>query len=183
MHLPDGFLDAKTAIVSAGLAAGSLGFALREMRRHLPPVCIPLLGLAAAFVFSVQMLNFPILGGTSGHLMGGVLVAILLGPSAAIVVMSAVLIIQCLVFADGGLTALGANLFNIGIVGSVSGFVIYRGLSYLLRSYRVAAFIASVVIVVFSALFCSGELALSGTVRPTLVFPVMTQFHLIIGLV
>src|SRR5512146_2124150 len=102
MHLPDGFLDAKTALVSTGAAAAGLGLALRRVRASLSPRRMPLLGLAAAFIFAAQMLNFPVAGGTSGHLVGGVLAAVLLGPSAAVLVMSAVLILQCFRFADGG---------------------------------------------------------------------------------
>ena len=109
MHVPDGFLDAKTAVATAALAAAGLGVALRQARLHLPPRRVPLLGLAAAFVFAAQMINFPVAGGTSGHLVGGVLAAVLLGPSAAVIVLSAVLIVQCLMFADGGLSALGAK--------------------------------------------------------------------------
>src|SRR5512141_1233528 len=113
MHLPDGFLDAKTCLLSTGAAAAGLGVALGQVRRTLEPRRMPLLGLAAAFLFAAQMLNFPVAGGTSGHLVGGVLAAVLLGPSAAIVVMSCVLIVQCLMFNDGGLLALGANVFNM----------------------------------------------------------------------
>src|SRR5512146_2945908 len=115
MHIPDGFLDTKTAAATGAIAALGLGVALRQARFHLPPRRVPLLGLAAAFVFAAQMLNFPIGGGTSGHLVGGVLAAALLGPSAAVVVLSAVLLVQCFMFADGGVLALGANVFNMAI--------------------------------------------------------------------
>ena len=121
MHIPDGFLDAKVAVTTGVLATAGLGFALRQARRTLPPRRVPLLGLAAAFIFAAQMLNFPVAGGTSGHMIGAVLAAVLLSPSAAVIVLSAVLIVQCLVFADGGLSALGANIFNMGIVGGVGG--------------------------------------------------------------
>src|SRR5512143_666441 len=127
MHIPDGFLDAKTAIATGGLALAGLGVALRQARLSLPPRRVPLLGLAAAFVFAAQMLNFPVAGGTSGHLVGGVLACVLLGPSAAVLALTSVLIVQCLLFADGGVLALGANVFNMAIVGSVAGYGIYRG--------------------------------------------------------
>src|SRR5512143_82960 len=100
MHIPDGFLDAKTAIATGGLALAGLGLALRQARLLLPPRRVPLLGLAAAFVFAAQMINFPVAGGTSGHLIGAVVVGALLGPSAAVIVPSSVLIVQCLMFAD-----------------------------------------------------------------------------------
>src|ERR1700730_4581681 len=115
MHVPDGFLDAKTALISGSVSVVGVGYSLRELRKHLPPRKVPLMGLSAAFVFAAQMLNFPVAGGTSGHLLGGVLTAVLLGPSAAILVLTAVLVVQCLLFADGGLLALGANVLNMGI--------------------------------------------------------------------
>ena len=116
MHVPDGFLDARTLVATAGLAAVGLGLALREVRRNLPPRRVPLIGLAAAFVFAAQMLNFPVAAGTSGHLIGAALAAVLLGPAAAIVAMTAVLLLQALMFADGGITALGANVLNLAVI-------------------------------------------------------------------
>src|SRR5512135_2551112 len=122
MHLPDGILDARTSLLCAGAAAAGVGLALREARTALEPRQMPMLGLAAAFVFAAQMLNFPVAGGTSGHLLGGVLTAILLGPSATVLVMTCVLIVQCLMFNDGGLLALGANVFNMAIVSVCGGY-------------------------------------------------------------
>src|SRR5438270_10652849 len=101
MHIPDGFLDGKTMSAAAAMAAGGVGMAVWQTRK-LPPRLVPLMGLSAAFVFAAQMLNFPVLGGTSGHLIGGVLAAVLLGPAPAVIVLTAVLSIQCLLFADGG---------------------------------------------------------------------------------
>src|ERR1035437_4795083 len=125
MHIPDGFLDAKTMGVGALLAAGSIGLALRHARRAVSPRRIPLIGLTAAFVFAAQMVNFPVAGGTSGHLLGGVLAAVLVGPSAAVVVITAVLIVQAFIFADGGVLALGANIFNMALAGTIGGYGIY----------------------------------------------------------
>src|SRR5512147_218372 len=136
MHIPDGFLDAKTALATGALAAAGLGLALRDARRSLPPRKVPLMGLSAAFIFAAQMLNFPVAGGTSGHLVGAVLASVLLGPSAAIVVMTAVLLIQCLLFADGGLLALGANLFNMAIVAVLGGHAVYRAVRRVLPDRR-----------------------------------------------
>src|SRR5689334_4519564 len=145
MHLPDGFLDAKTALISTGMAVTSVGLAVRQVGVILEPRRMPMLGLGAAFVFAAQMLNFPIAGGTSGHLVGGVLTAILLGPSAAVLVMTCVLIVQCLVFADGGLMALGANVFNMGIVNVCGGYFTFRLLqrAFQMEHQRSAVFAAA----------------------------------------
>src|SRR3569832_2157875 len=126
MHLPVGFLDVRAALLSSGVATAGVGLALRRVGTSLEPRRTPMLGLGAAFVFAAQMLNFPIVGGTSGHLVGGVLVSILLGPSAAVPVMACVLIVQCLIFADGGLMALGANVLNMGIVNVCGGYLVFR---------------------------------------------------------
>src|ERR1700712_1039470 len=112
MHIPDGFLSGPALVVAGAVSAAALGTALVQTR-NLPPRRVPLMGLSAAFVFAAQMLNFPIPGGTSGHLIGGVLTSVLLGPSAAILVLVAVLTVQCFLFADGGVLALGANVLNM----------------------------------------------------------------------
>jgi cobalt/nickel transport system permease protein len=144
-----------------------------------------LLGLAAAFVFAAQMLNFPVAGGTSGHLVGSALIAVLLGPGAAVLVLAAVLIVQCFVFADGGLLALGANIFNMGVVGGIAGYVIYRGVRRFsggTRGVVMAAAFAAWCATVLAAIMCAGELALSGTVAWSVVFPAMVNVHILIGL-
>jgi cobalt/nickel transport system permease protein len=185
MHIPDGFLDAKTAVASGVLAAGGVGVALRYVRRQLPRQRVPLLGLAAAFVFAAQMLNFPVAGGTSGHLIGGVLTAVLLGPSAAVVVLASVLIVQCFLFADGGVTALGANIFNMALVGSVAGYAVYRLVSRVVPGTRgvvMAAAFAAWCSTVLASIICAGELALSGTVAWRVAFPAMANGHMLIGL-
>ena len=185
MHIPDGFLDAKTAAVTGALAAAGLGVALRQARAHLAPRRVPLLGLAAAFVFAAQMINFPVAGGTSGHLVGAVLVAVLLGPSVAVVVMSAVLIVQCLMFADGGLSALGANVLNMGVVGGVGGWAIYHATSRAFKGLRgrlLAASFASWCSTVLAAVVCAGELAASRTVAFPVALPAMAGIHMLIGL-
>ena len=184
MHIPDGFLDPKTAVTTGALAVGGITLAIRQLRRQLPPQRVPLLGLAAAFVFAAQMLNFPVAGGTSGHLIGSTLIAVLLGPGAAVVVLTAVLIVQCFVFADGGLLALGANIFNMGIVGGVCGCAIYQGVRRLFDGTRgvvMAAAFASWCATVLAAIVCAGELALSGTVAWSVAFPAMTNVHMLIG--
>ena len=127
MHIPDGFLNIPTAATAYVISAGGVSYAVREAGRRLGEKQIPLMGVLAAFIFAAQMLNFPIVGGTSGHLVGAALAAILLGPWAGLLIMSCVLIVQCLVFQDGGLVALGANVFNMGLVGCFLGYYVYRG--------------------------------------------------------
>ncbi|MHB1155277.1 MAG: energy-coupling factor ABC transporter permease [Phycisphaerales bacterium] len=185
MHIPDNFLDPKTAIITGSLAAAGLGAALHHARKHLPPRKVPLLGLTAAFVFAAQMLNFPVLGGTSGHLIGAVLTAVLLGPSAAVIVIAAVLIIQCLLFADGGITALGANIFNMALIGGVGGWAVFALLQKLLPANRIGRTLAIVLAAwsstVLASIACAGELAASHTVGWFVAFPAMTAIHALIG--
>ena len=186
MHLPDGFLDAKTALLATAAAAGGVGIALRQVRNSLEPRQMPMLGLAAAFVFAAQMLNFPVAGGTSGHLVGGVLTAVLLGPSAAILVITCVLIVQCLMFADGGLMALGANVFNMAIVSVCSGYFVFRLTRSLFRmennrSTVFAAAFAAWFGTVLASISCAGQLALSKAAPWSLAFPAMADVHMIIG--
>ncbi len=186
MHLPDGFLDAKTALLSSGVAAAGVGIALRQVRAALEPRQMPMLGLGAAFVFAAQMLNFPIVGGTSGHLVGGVLAAILLGPSAAVLVMTCVLMVQCLMFADGGLMALGANVFNMAIVNVCGGYFVFRLVKSIIRmeQHRATVFAAAFAGwfgTVLASVVCAGELALSKTAPWSIAFPAMAYVHMIIG--
>lgn len=185
MHVPDGFIDVKTAVTASALAVAGLGFALRQVRRELPARRVPLLGLGAAFVFAAQMVNFPVVGGTSGHLVGGTLIAVLLGVPAAVVVMTTVLISQCFLFADGGVTALGVNVFNMGVIAPVVGFVVYRGIARLmpgLRGQLTAIMFAGWCSTVAAAIACAGQLAWSGTVAWLAAFPAMAGIHLLVGL-
>lgn len=185
MHIPDGFIDGKTAATTALLSATGVGLALRQVRRQLPPRRVPLLGLAAAFLFAAQMVNFPVAGGTSGHLVGGVLAAALLGPSAAIVVLTTVLIVQCFLFADGGVLALGANIFNMAIIGGAGGYVIYRGMCAIMPGTRgrvAAVAFAGWCSTVLAAISCAGQLAWSGTVAWPVAFTAMTSVHMVIGI-
>jgi cobalt/nickel transport system permease protein len=185
MHIPDGFLDVKTAVATGLFSATGLGAALRHAGRHLQPRKIPLIGLTAAFIFVAQMLNFPVASGTSGHLLGSTFAAVLLGPSAAIIVMSSVLIVQSLIFADGGVLALGANIFNMGIVACLVGYGAYKTLRLFLRGSQgqlVAVGFASWLSTVIAAVFCAGELAWSGTADWRAAFPAMTYVHMLTGL-
>jgi cobalt/nickel transport system permease protein len=185
MHIPDGFLNVPTGVTTAVAAAAGLGAALRAVRRTLPPRRVPLIGLAAAFIFAAQMLNVPVAGGTSGHLLGATLAAVLLGPAAAVVAMSAVVLLQALMFADGGLTALGANVLNMAVVAPVSGYVVYRAARRLrsdgLRGTLAATAFASWCSIVATAVACAGELASSGLAVWRVVFPAMVGVHMLIG--
>jgi cobalt/nickel transport system permease protein len=185
MHIPDGFLDTKTIVATSALALLGVGRALFALKTRMSPRKVPLMGLAAAFIFVAQMINFPVAGGTSGHLLGAVLVAVLLGPNEAILVMSVVLVVQCFLFADGGVLALGANIFNMGLVATLAGYSLYRLLALLFRGERgkfAAASFAAWFSTVLAAVCCTGELAWSGTVPWSVAFPAMTGIHILIGI-
>jgi cobalt/nickel transport system permease protein len=185
MHIPDGFLDAKTLALTGALSAGGLAVAARQVNRTLPRNKIPLMGLGAAFVFAAQMLNFPVAGGTSGPLLGGVLAGVLLGPGAAAIVIACVLTVQALLFSDGGVLALGANIFNMAFIGAMVGYTIYRAVFRFLPGLRgriAAVFFAAWCSTVLASLTCAGELALSGTLAPAVVFPAMLGTHALIGI-
>lgn len=184
MHIPDGFLDTKTAIASASFSVIGLGVAYRHLKRTITSKDVPMIALTAAFVFVAQMLNFPIVAGTSGHLLGATLAAIIIGPSAAIIVLSLVIIVQCFLFADGGVLALGTNILNMAISGSLIGYAIYRFINLIVPSELgkfIAIAIASWFSTVVAAILCAGELAWSGTVQWTAGFTAMTNIHLLIG--
>ncbi len=125
MHIPDAVLDPKVAVATGIIAAGGLAYALRKLEQQIGEKTTVLMGTMAAFVFAAQMVNFPVGPGVSGHLLGGVLASVLLGPWAASVVIAAVLLVQCFLFGDGGVTALGANFINMGLIGAVGGYAIY----------------------------------------------------------
>jgi cobalt/nickel transport system permease protein len=190
MHIPDGLLSAPVAIACATLSVVAVGAGARRSRELLGSGAVARMGVAAAFVFAAQLVNFPVAGGTSGHLIGGVLAAVLLGPSAAVIVMTSVLAMQCFVFGDGGLLSLGANVLNMAVIHPVVGFAVYSlGLGLLGRhrrptdAARVAAVaFASWVATVIAAATCAGELALSGVAAPGLVLSAMVGVHLAIGL-
>jgi len=186
MHIPDGFLNVATMATTAVVSAGGVGNAVRIANKKLGEKQVPLMGVLAAFIFAAQMLNFPIVGGTSGHLIGAALAAILLGPWAAVLIMSCVLIAQCLIFQDGGLLALGANIFNMGIVASFSGYYLYRLVSLLLGDNRrgklVGGFVAAWGSVFLAAIVCAIELAVSGASPIKVVLPAMAGFHVLIGI-
>jgi cobalt/nickel transport system permease protein len=163
-----------------------LAYAVRETNRTLDERAVPLMGVMAAFIFAAQMFNFQVIGGTSGHLLGGVLAAVLLGPWAATLVMASVVAVQALVFQDGGLVVLGANIFNMGVIGTLGGYAVYRVLCGLLggeeRARIPAAGIAAWLAVVAGATAIAVELALSGTTVLVIALPTMVGIHVLIGI-
>ena len=186
MHIPDGFLSAPVYAAGYAVSGAVCALAAARANRRLGEREVPLLGMTAAFIFAAQMLNFPVAGGTSGHFLGATLAAVLLGPLNACLVMAIVLLIQCLGFADGGLTALGANLFNMGIVGAVGGWLLFRALQAILPKNRwgflAAAAAASWTAVVVASAFCAVELAWSGTSALRVALPAMAGVHALIGI-
>ncbi len=165
---------------AAALAAVSI--AVKKTHDELDERRIPLMGITAAFIFAAQMLNFPIIGGTSGHVLGGLLAALLVGPNAAVIVISVVLIVQAFLFNDGGILALGANVLNMAVIGSWCCYWIYRWLAKLCRNEILAIAISAWLSVVLGAFACALELALSGVVPLSVVAPAMTAIHGIIGI-
>ncbi|WP_298803471.1 energy-coupling factor ABC transporter permease [uncultured Pseudokineococcus sp.] len=186
MHVPDGFLDLTTSVATAGVSAGAVGVALRRAR-HDVEESPALPGLVSAFVFAVQMVNFPVGAGTSGHLMGGALAAALVGPATAVVCLTVVLLVQALLFADGGLTALGTNVLLIAVVTVVVGHLVTRGaLAVLPRrpsSVVPAAALGGLVSVPAAALVFVGLYALGGAVPVDLgsLAAAMLGWHALIG--
>jgi cobalt/nickel transport system permease protein len=185
MHIPDGFLNTGVSVATGVIAAGAVGYGLYKAREELDEKSVPLLALCAAFVFAAQMLNFPVAGGTSGHFLGGILVAVLLGPWLGDLVIALVLLIQCLGFADGGLTALGANVFNMAVIGTILSYYIFYGIKTLLpknRTYFLASIAAaSWVSVMLASGACAVELAVSGTSPLSVALPAMLGVHAVIG--
>jgi len=186
MHIPDGFLNVVTAAATYVVSASGVGYSVREANKKLGERHVPLMGVMGAFIFAAQMLNFPVIGGTSGHLIGGALAAILLGPWAGTLIMACVLIVQCLIFQDGGITALGANVFNMGLVACFVGYYLYRTVTALMgesRTSRLAGGFAGAWASVFvAAVACAIELAVSGKSPLGVALPAMAGVHALIGI-
>jgi cobalt/nickel transport system permease protein len=186
MHIPDGFLNGEVAAATGVVSVGAVAYGLRRANETLDERRIPLLGVTGAFIFAAQMLNFPVAGGTSGHFLGAALASILLGPWLACLVMSVVLVAQAFVFADGGITALGANVLNMGVIGALLvGFLMVASVRALPR-FRFAFFAVSAIgawlAVMAGATATSFELAISGTVPLSTVLPAMLGVHALIGI-
>ncbi len=183
MHIPDGFLDARTCVGTFCLAGAGLGWAGRRAAADATGRSVPLMGVMSAFVFAGQMINFPVASGTSGHLLGAALATTFLGPWAASLTMATVVTVQCLVFQDGGVTVLGANLLNMALVATWVAHAVQTVVRRVAPGARVAgAAVAAWVSVLATALLCSLELASSGTIRFGVVAPAMALAHVVIGL-
>ncbi len=183
MHIPDGFLAPTVAVFCWVLSALLLWVAARRTRRTLGERQVPLMGVMAAFIFAAQMINFPVAGGTSGHLLGGVLAAVMLGPWAGMLVMASVIGVQALLFQDGGLLVMGANIFNMGILTALIGYGLYRGVLGRSRRLQLGVIgLAAWLSVLAGALATSLELWLSGTAPLRVVLPAMLGVHALIGI-
>jgi cobalt/nickel transport system permease protein len=188
VHVPDGFLDAPTSLATGAVAAGAVAIALRGARRELDERTAPLAGLTAAFVFAVQMMNFPVGAGTSGHLVGGALTAVLVGPWTAVLCMTVVLLVQAVLFADGGLTALGTNVTLMALVAVGVAYGTFRLLAAVLPRTRTgvltAAGVGAFLSVPAAALAFVGLFAVGGVADVPLgtVAATMGGVHVLIGL-
>lgn len=184
LHIPDGFLSIVISIVFWVLTLIFVGIAVSRSKETLKDRQIPLMGIMAAFIFAAQMINFPVAGGTSGHLLGGALAAIVLGPWSGIMVMTSVIALQGLLFQDGGLVVMGANIFNMGILTALIGYGLYTLVARQPRKGVQSAVIgvAAWISVIASALVASIQIWLSGTSPARIVFPAMLSVHALIGL-
>lgn len=187
LHIPDGFLNLPVLLVTWVIAIGLIAISLQRAQAEYQERAVPLMGVCAAFIFAAQMINFPIPGGTSGHLLGGTLAGALLGPWAGSLVMVSVFIVQAVVFQDGGLTALGANVLNMGLIGTFAGYYLYRGIRFVigrnkLQGMVVGAAVAAWTSVVVASIITAIQLALSGTVPLGVALTAMLFWHIFIGI-
>lgn len=187
LHIPDGFLSLPVSLVTWVIAIVLIAIALNRVQTEYQERTVPLMGVCAAFVFAAQMINFPIPGGSSGHLLGGTLAGVLLGPWAGTLVVSVVFIVQAVLFQDGGLTVLGANITNMGLIGTFGGYYLYRAIRYTLgrdswRGMLISTATASWMSVFVAAIITALQLALSGTVPLSLAVSAMAFWHFLIGI-
>jgi len=186
MHIPDGFLSVAVSIVFWVVSLIVLGYALKRVNRDLGEQQVPLMGVLAACIFAGQMLNFSVTGGTSGHLLGAAIATVLLGPWAAILVLTCVVGIQALIFQDGGLLALGANIFNVGVIGVTVAYFVYRTVQRFASGKSwgvfVGGFAAGWSSIFIASLACALQLALSGTSPANVAVPAMGGIHALIGI-
>jgi cobalt/nickel transport system permease protein len=187
MHIPDGFINAGTSLAAGVVSAGGVAVALKKAADTMEEKQAPLAGLVAAFVFAVQMLNFPVAAGTSGHLLGGVLAAVLVGPWTGVICIALVLFVQGLFFADGGLSALGLNVLNMAIIGGLGGYAVFVAIRTLLPKTRPmivgASAVAAFLSVVLASIAFFAEYAIGGVGDVSLraVFAAMVGIHALIG--
>lgn len=187
LHIPDGFLSLPVSVFTWVIAIVLIAMSLSRVQAQYQEKAVPLMGVCAAFIFAAQMINFPIPGGTSGHLLGGTLAGVLLGPWAGSLVMVAVFIVQAVLFQDGGLTVLGANITNMGLVGTFLGFYLYKAIRFSLgrdsqRGILTGTAIAAWTSVFVASLLTAVQLALSGTVPLNVAIPAMSFWHVMIGI-
>ena len=188
MHVPDGFLNAPTSLATGVIAAAGVAVALRGARRELDDRTAPMAGLVATFIFAGQMINFPVAGGTSGHLLGGALAAVLVGPYTGALCISVVLLVQALLMADGGITAIGTNITLMGLVGAGAGWLVFSGLRRVLPKnismVVPAAGIAALVSVPVAALAFTVLFTIGGTapIETGTVLTAMLGWHTVIGI-
>ena len=187
LHIPDGFLSLPVSLFGWVIAIGLIAVSLNRVQSEYQERTVPLMGVCAAFIFAAQMINFPIPGGTSGHLVGGTLAGILLGPWAGSLVVSVVFIVQAVIFQDGGLTVLGANIFNMGLIGTFGGYYFYKAIRFSIGrnswlGMLIGTAVAAWASVVVAAIFTAFELALSGTVPLGVALAAMTFWHVLIGI-
>jgi cobalt/nickel transport system permease protein len=187
LHIPDGFLTTTVSAVGWLLAIIIVGYALRQTGGQLGEKQIPLMGVLAAFIFAAQSINVPVGGGTSGHLLGGTLAAIILGPWAAVLIMTCVVSIQALVFQDGGVFVLGFNILNMGVLTSFTGYLTYQAVKRVLGTGRNSMLIAGAVggwlSMMVGAAAVAVELAMSGTSPLTVAVPAMAIVHAVLGII
>jgi cobalt/nickel transport system permease protein len=187
LHIPDGFLNLPVIVITWVLAIGLIALALNQVQAEYQEKAVPLMGVCAAFIFAAQMINFPIPGGTSGHLLGGTLAGALLGPWAGSLVMVTVFIVQAVLFQDGGLTVLGANIFNMGLIGTFGGYYLYRAIRFAIGRDKLSGMVVGVAVaawtsVLIASILCAIQLALSGTVPLNVALTAMAVWHLLIGI-
>ncbi len=183
MHIPDNFLSIAVSLICWAITAVTLGIAISRTNKSLGEKQVPLMGVMAAFIFAAQMINFPVLGGTSGHLLGGVLAAITLGPWAGMLVMTAVIAVQGLLFQDGGLIVMGANILNMGILTCAVGYGLYRSVLGSNRTVKLAVIgVAAWLSVMAGALSTALQIWLSGNAEVQIIVPAMLFVHAFIGL-
>jgi len=197
MHIPDGLMAPELLVFGWVIAILGLGFAVRAVKSKLPEKQIVVMAVVSAGIFAAQMLNFPVMGGTSGHLVGAALASIIFGPAAAIVMISTILIIQCFVFGDGGLTALGLNILNMALIGSIVGYYSYSIIAgkhegnnkFVFDTKGRAAIFAGTWLATFiSALLCALELSISNLISPSygiawqISIPMMAIYHVLIAI-
>lgn len=187
LHIPDGFLNLPVMGVTWVVAIALIVVALQKAQTEYQERTVPLMGVCAAFIFAAQMINFPIPGGTSGHLLGGTLAGVLLGPWAGSLVMVCVFIVQGFIFQDGGITVMGANIFNMGLIGTFLGYYLFRTIRRVIGQDKLAGMVAGSAIaawvsVVVASISTALQLAISGTVPFAVAIGAMVGWHILIGI-